>query len=216
MKKILILAAAALLMCACNTNKGNSTNPNNNADAHKCVRPLPAGTNPDSLTDCTVPAVFTVDNFDWTAGTLQFKVYNKDLYDVVDIQQLANGDTLVFQGRKIVVNSVEKKDDGFIIVNGGIENDGADLVPFEGGTYRGIQPDDHAVYSLLGTATLPLANNLVMIDCGIEPNDPVDTVRTNVKEYIQKLDNRDNFNELNTELLIQGGKITQINRHWIP
>ena len=210
MKKILILAVAATLMCACNTRSSNK------ADTHKCVSPLSAGYNPDSLTDCTVPAVFTVDNFDWTASTLQFKVYSKDLYDAVDIQQLAQGDTLIYQGRTIVVDSVARQDNGYILVNGGIENDGADLVPFEGGTYRGIQPDDHAVYSLLGTATLPLANNLVMIDCGIEPNDPVDTVRTNVKEYIQKLDNRDNFNELNTELLIQGGKITQINRHWIP
>lgn len=214
MKKILTLAAAAMLMCACNT--GNNTNSGSNTDSPKCVTPLPAGLNPDSLTDCTVPAVFTVDNFDWTAGTLQFKVYNKDLYDAVAIQQLAKGDTLLYQGRTIVVDSVDKQDNGYIIINGGIEHDGADLVAYEGGTYRGIQPDDHAVYTLLGTATLPLANNLVMIDCGVEPNDPVDTIRNNVMEYIQKLDIKDNFNELNTEVLIQDGKITQINRHWIP
>lgn len=209
MKKIFTLAAIALVMCACN----NSSSDNR---ANKCVKPLPAGYSADSLTDCTIPAVFTTDDFDWTARTLQLKVYSKDLYDTVDIQQLTQGDTLVFQGRTIIVNQVDKTDDGYITVNGGIEQDGADLVPYEGGTYRGIQPDDHAVYSLLGTAKLPLASDLVMTDCGTEPDDPIDTIRGNVKDYILKLNIKDNFNELNTQVLIEGGKITQINRHWIP
>lgn len=214
MKKFLTLAAAALIMCACN-NTNSSTSDTTGSDL-KCVKPLPAGFSPDSLTDCTVPAVFSTEDFDWTANTLHFKVFNKDLYDAVDIQQLSKGDTLVFQGQSIIVNQVNKDDSGYIVVNGGMEQGGADLMPYEGGTYRGTQLDDHAVYTLLGMATLPLAADLVMIDCGIEPNDPVDTIRTNVKAYIQKLEIHDNFNELNTELLIQNGKITQINRRWIP
>ena len=212
MKKILSLAAIALMVCACNT----GSNTDATSDARNCVKPLPAGYGPDSLTDCTVPAVFTTDDFDWEANTLQIKVYSKDLYDIVEIEHLTPGDTLVFQGRSIVVNSVDRNDNGLVTVNGGIEHDGAELVPFEGGTYRGILLDDHAVYTLLGTATLPLADDLVMTDCGPEPNDPVDTIRNNVRDYIQKLTIKDNFNELNTELLIENGKITQINRHWIP
>ena len=202
MKKILSLAVVALMMCACNANK--------------CVKPLPAGYSPDSLSNCTVPAVFTVDDFDWAANTLQIKVYSQDLYDIVEIGYLAVGDTLVFQGRPIVVNSIDRGKYGFITVNGGIEHDGAELAPCEGGTYRGILLDDHAVYTLLGTATLPLADDFVMIDCGSEPNDPFDTIRNNAKDYIQKLTVKDNFNELNTEVLIKDGKITQINRRWIP
>lgn len=217
MKKILILAAAALLMCACTgSNTTSNTASDTTAVGNKFVKPLPAGCSVDSLTDCTIPALFSVSDIDWAAGTLQCKVYSMDLYDAVHITQLAQGDTLLFQGRSIIVSEVKTDDSGYVIVNGGIENDGADLMPFEGGTYRGIQPDDHAVYTLLGTATLPLAANLVMIDCGIEPTDPVDTISSGVKDYLLKLDNKDNFNELNTQLLIQGGKVTQISRRWIP
>lgn len=210
MRKIITLAAAAVIMASCT----NTTNTADNTGA-RCVRPMPAAYNADSLADCTVPAQFKLADFDWTAGTLTLTVYSEDIYDAVDISQLKAGDTIVYQGRNIVVAQIDDKD-GFKTINGGIENDGADLQAGDGGTYRAIQLDDHAVYTTLGKATLPLADNLVVIDCGIEPTDPVDTIRTDARGYLQKLGQRDNFNELNTQVLIQGGKVTQITRRWIP
>ena len=212
MRKILTLAAAAIMLAGCNNNTDNTTG---NTTDNRCVRPLPAGITADSLTDCTVPAQFTLADFDWTAQTLTMTVYSEDLYDAVDISQLKAGDTIIYQGRNIVVAKIDDKD-GFKTINDGIENDGADLQAGDGGTYRAIQLDDHSVYTTLGKATVPVASDLVVIDCGIEPTDPVDTIRTDARGYLQKLGQRDNFNELNTQVLIQGGKVTQITRRWIP
>ena len=63
---------------------------------------------------------------------------------------------------------------------------------------------------------MPVASDLVVIDCGIEPTDPVDTIHTDARGYLQKLGQRDDFSELNTQVLIEGGKVTQITRRWIP
>ena len=210
MRKILTLTAAALMLACCTTNNTSNTTGN------RCVRPLPAGYSADSLTDCTVPAQFTVADFDWTAGTLTMTVYSEDLYDAADISQLKAGDTIVYQGRNIVVAQVADMESGFKTINGGIEEGGAELQAGDGGTYRGTQLDDHSVYTTLGKATVPVAANLVVIDCGIEPTDPVDTIRTDARGYLQKLGQRDGFNELNTQVLIENGKVTQIARRWIP
>lgn len=210
MRKILTLATAALMLACCTTNNTSNTTGN------RCVRPLPAGYSADSLTDCTVPAQFTVADFDWTVGTLTMTVYSEDLYDAADISQLKAGDTIIYQGRNIVVAQVADMESGFKTINGGIEEGGAELQAGDGGTYRGTQLDDHSVYTTLGKATVPVAANLVVIDCGIEPTDPVDTIRTDARGYLQKLGQRDGFNELNTQVLIENGKVTQIARRWIP
>ena len=204
MRKLMALAAVALVVAGCT-----------NSVSHRCVSPLAAGYSTDSLTDCNVPAQFTAADFDWQASTLTMTVCSEDLYDAVEVNQLQPGDTLVFQGRSIVVQKIEDAD-GIKTVNGGIEQGGAELMAGDGGTYRGVQLDDHSVYTTLGKATVPVSSELVFIDCGIEPNDPVDTIRNDARGHIQKLGDRSDFNELNTLVLIEGGKITQITRRWIP
>ena len=46
-------------------------------------------------------------------------VFNEDLYDMVDVHQLQAGDTLVFQGRTIVVATIDDND-GLLTINGGL------------------------------------------------------------------------------------------------
>ena len=210
MRKILTLAATALMLACCTTNNTSSTTGN------RCVRPLPAGYSADSLTDCTVPAQFSVADFDWTAGTLTMTVYSEDLYDAADISQLKAGDTIIYQGRTIVVAQVADMESGFKTINGGIEEGGAELQAGDGGTYRGTQLDDHSVYTTLGKATVPVAANLVVIDCGVEPTDPVDTI-TFVKPHIDALEaSRRVFSPYNTRVRTENGRIKEIVRRWIP
>ena len=60
-------------------------------------------------------------------------------------------------------------------------------------------------------------DDFVIIDCGIDPNDPIDTIRTGQKLYIENLkDSKKDFFQLNTRVTIENGIITEINRHWIP
>ena len=206
MKQLLTLLAAAALLWSCNTS----------TDAHKCVKPLPAGYSVDSLADCTVPAAFTSRDLNAADSTLTMTVFNEDLYDMVDVHQLQAGDTLVFQGRTIVVATIDDND-GLLTINGGIEQNGACLQPAEGGTYRGLLLDDHSVYTQLGRATLPVASDLVVVDCGEEPTTPSDTIATDAQRYVTQATGwRSEFNELNTRVLVEHGVVTRITRHWIP
>ena len=205
MKNLLILLAAAMLMWSCSVDAG-----------HKAVKPLPPGYSTEKLADCTVPAMFTSDDLDISAGTLAMTVFSEDLYDAVDVQQMQAGDTLVFQGRSMVVSTIENGD-GLLTINGGIEQEGACLQPAEGGTYRGMLLDDHSVYTQLGKVTLPVASSLVIVDCGEEPDTPSDTISTDAQRYLAQAKGwRRDFSELNTKVLIENGTVTGITRRWIP
>ena len=191
------------LLWSCSTSSG-----------HKTIKPLPAGYSVEHLTDCTVPAAFTSSDFN--DSVLTMTVFSEDLYDAVEVQQMQEGDTLVFQGRNVVVAGIDKSD-GMLTINEGIEQGGACLLPADGGTYRGLLLDDHSVYSELGKATVPVAGNLVIVDCGEEPDTPSDTITVDAKRYLAQATGwRRDFSELNTRVLIEHGIVTRIVRHWIP
>ena len=197
--------AAAVMLWSCTS-----------TEEHKIIKPLPAGYSADSLTDCTVPAVFSSDDFNMDSSSLTMTVYSEDYYDAVEVSQMQAGDTLVFQDRKIVVATINDAD-GILTVNGGIEEGGAYLCGGEGGTYRSLQLDDHPVYSRLGRVTLPVSGDLVIIDCGEDPDTPQDTITTDAGRYLKQATGwRRDFSELNTRVLIEHGVVTRIIRHWIP
>lgn len=207
MKKIFYLAVAALL-CGCAQEKQTV--------AHKCIAPLPVGVAVDDLQDCTVPAAFTLDDFNWMGGNLTLTVYNQDLYDVVDISEMQVGDTLIYNGNPMVINKIDKGNGG-IDINGGLDEGGCCLAGFEGGTYVARNWDDHPTFTELGKAQVALDQDFVIMDCGMDPQDPVDTIRTGQKLYLETLqDGRKDFFQLNTRVTIENGQITAISRHWIP
>ena len=205
MKKITIMLLFAAIACSC----GPKTAP-------KLLSPLPSGLEIDALTDCTVPAQFTSDDFRWMGGNLTMKVFSEDLYDAVEVLRMTPGDTLVFGGEKIIVETVEDED-GFLTINGGLEEGGAWLQAGDGGTYRACQMDDHSLYSELGTAELPLSEDFMIVDCGENPEDPSDTLTTGQKLYLETLESwRREFSPLNTKVVVEDGIITAIIRRWIP
>ena len=208
MKKSILYLAFAALMCSCTGNK--------KVNEHRLVAPLPAGIAVDNLQDCTIPAAFTPEDFNWMGGNLKMTVYNQDLYDAVEVSQMQVGDTLIYEGKSMIINSIAEKH-GDIDINGGLDEGGCCLAGFEGGTYVARNWDDHATYTELGKAEVALADGFILIDCGEFPDDPNDTIRTGQKLYIENLkDGRKDFFQLNTRVTIENGMITEIKRHWIP
>lgn len=207
MKQILLLAVAAVV-CSCSHKVVTPE--------HKFISTLPAGVAVDNLKDCTVPVAFTPEDFNWMGGNLKMTVYNQDLYDAVAISQMKVGDTIMYSGEPMVVSSV-KEANGGLDINGGLDEGGCCLAGYEGGTYVARNWDDHATYTKLGTAEIPLAEDFVIIDCGDNPDDPSDTIRTNQKQYIENLkDYKKDFFQLNTRVTIVNGMVKEINRRWIP
>ena len=205
MRKQFALFAAAVILSACG---GNRT-------ACQKITPLPAGYTLENIGDCTFPAAFSADDFNWRGSNLTLTVYEEAFYDAVQIGSMKKGDTLVFDSRSIVVDTI-LRDGDFMTVNGGEEEGGADLQAGEGGTWRGTTFDDHSVYSEMGKVELILDDGFRIIDCGTEPTDPVDTV-TFVKPHIDALESsRRDFSPLNTRVRTENGRIKEIVRRWIP
>lgn len=183
---------------------------------HKLIAPMPAGISVDELQDCTVPASFTPDGFNWMGGNLTMTVYNQDLYDAVEISKMQVGDTILYNGEKVVISTFAEENGG-IDINGGLDEGGCCLVGNEGGTYVARFWDDHATYTELGKSEVALAEDFIIVDCGMNPEDPSDTIRAAQKLYLENLgEGRRDFFQLNTRVTIENGMITEINRHWIP
>ena len=209
MKNCIALIAGVLILAGC---AGNNKTP-----GHFCATPLPSGISIDSLADCTVAAGFNTADFDWRNGSLSMDVYAEYRYDAADVARLQAGDTIVYEGNKpLAVDSIERRD-RYVIINGGIEQGGAELTPSDGGTYRATNLDDHSVYSKLGRRAVPLADDFIIIDCGENPTDPNDTIRSQQKACLDRMkDYKRNFSPLDTRVRIENGRIKEIHRHWIP
>lgn len=205
MKKYLFLVATLLLLAGCEQKR-----------AMKCISPMPTGLEVEALTDCTVAASFTTDDFGWMGGNLTMTVYAEDLYDAVEVSQMQVGDTLVYEGQPLVVTSLDDEG-GTLSVNGGVEMGGCWLQGHEGGTYRAYTFDDHSIYTELGKAQVALSDDFVIVDCHEFPDQPSDTIRLDQKLYLESLEGyRKEFYALNTRVVIADGVITTIVRHWIP
>lgn len=209
MKRTCSFAAVAMLLMAC-ASGGKSE--------HMRVAPLDSGLNIDSLSNCTVAVGFSAADIDWNDGRMTCSVFSKDIYDGSEVKRMRTGDTLVYEGKPMVIVSIEEESNGAKTVNGGIENGGAELVANGDGTYRTMLMDDYSVYTELGKTQLRLDKNFILIDCGIDFHDPSDTIRSNYKEYLDQLPDyrKDNFNCSNTELVIKNGLVTEIHRRWTP
>lgn len=198
------------------SHKGGKTVIEALAEGFRRIAPLPSGLDLENLQDCTVPAKFTVDDFRWMGGNLTMTVYSQNLYDAVEISLMQVGDTLVYRSEPGVVERISESG-GCLDINGGLDEGGCCLAGYEGGTYIARDWDDHATYTSLGSVQLPLSEDFVIIDCGLDPQDPVDTIRTGQKLYLENLkDSRREFFSLNTRVTVENGLITEINRRWIP
>jgi len=180
------------------------------------IRPLPPSVDITNLREAVVPAEFSADDFDWNGGYLTMTVFEEDLYDAVEVNKMRKGDKLIWGGDTIVVQEIAHRGDA-IVVNGSIEEGGAELVPHEGGTYRARTWDDHSNYTELGKAQVLIAVDFAFIDCRENPTDPYDTICRKQIAYIDSLkDNKRDFINLNTTVQIEHSIITGITRRWIP
>ena len=75
------------------------------------IKPLPMAVDIANLDECTVAASLEEGDFyldDDGKAQMKFTVYDYDVYDLVDIANIAAGDVIVLHGDDVVVNSVER------------------------------------------------------------------------------------------------------------
>ena len=236
MKKALaiLLALSVLALSACAAKQVNSdtqkdvsaetaapsADPEQTEDAQqsaqeaKRVEPLPETLDVNALTDATVAASFSAEDISEKDGKTQITltVYDYDVYDMVDVAQLAVGDTIVVDGKDMVVTSREDKD-GFVTINGGLEQGGVDLTSDDSGVYYAVGMDDVKSYHELGRITVPVAEGFVLTD-NADPEHPDETYAAS--DLAKLAASEPGFTANNTLATIEHGEVTVLARSYTP
>ena len=158
-------------------------------------------------------------------GKLTAKVFGYDIYKKEDIENLAVGDKITFheegaawnQFVTVAVESIEKNDQYHLVtINGGMEEQyGLDL-KLEDDAYRTMTFDDYPLYYEMGEKTMPLADDAVLKDSSADPQ--AEAVETTGADAVAAAINADpdNWTVYNTTLVVQGGKVQEVRRIWVP
>lgn len=181
------------------------------AQEAKRVEPMPESLDLNALTDATVAVSFGADDISETDGKteLTLTVYDYDIYDMVDIAQLAVGDTIVVDGKDMVVTSREDEN-GFVTINGGLD---VDLTSDDSGVYYAVGLDDTKSYHELGKVTVPVADGFVLMD-NADPEHPDETYAA--ADLAELAASEPGFTANNTLATIEHGKLTVLARSYTP
>ena len=232
--KILAVLAAGIALTACGGSGTPASTPASSA--------VPASSHvaEEGVTEPINMLTWTLDDLDDTQtitfvsaaitsgvqdGKLTAKVFSCDIYKKEDVEKLAVGDQITLheegaawnQFVTVAVESIEKNDQyRLVTINGGMEEQyGLDL-KLEDDAYRTMTFDDYPVYYEMGEKTMPLAEDVVLKDSSADPQ--AEAVETTGADAVATAINADpdNWTTYNTTLVVQGGKVLEVRRIWVP
>lgn len=138
-----------------NTSDGNS------------IRPISSTVDLNCPGDCTLAVSFQKgDAFVDDTGTMQLKVrvYAYDLFDMVDISLLKTGDQITICRQDVKVTSLERSETGTVVINGGPDNGGYELMSDDTTVFYAVGANDTKLYYELGEALLPVSSDFIFED----------------------------------------------------
>lgn len=207
MKNIIVFfTALCLLLAGCASAQTES--------AHK-ISPLP-----DSAMENLTDAILSVsleegDAYVDDTGIMRMdlKIYTYDKYDMVDIAGLKVGDTIVRHSGEVTVTSITQSETGAISINGGLENEGFDLVTDNCGLYYETGFNDVKNWYEAGSAT-------IRVSADFRGTDKADLELGEIILYpgdflVGAVTNYD-FTPYNTTIRVEAGQIVEMNRAFIP
>ena len=233
--KILAVLAAGIALTACGSSGAPASTPASSAvpassrvQEEGVVEPVGRFTiedvtkTPDTITFVSADIASEVKD-----GTVTARIYSYDAYEKADIDALKAGDKIRLhveymtgnQYAEVEVTSIEKNDPYHTVtINGGIEQEGGlDLILMDGSEYyRTITFDDYPVYYEVGETELSLADDVVLKDSSADPQaEAVETTGASAVAAAINAD-QDNWTVYNTTLVVQGGKVKEVRRIWVP
>ena len=155
-------------------------------------------------------------------GQATLSVYGYDSYLPEDIDALQEGSVLRIHDQgdttvtKLTVTSIDRDaDNGYVTINGGIEEGGVDLWR-SGDIYRTVTYDDYPVYYMMGELVLPVEDSVTLSDSSASVDAvPVETSGTiEVGKAISE--DKDNWTPYNTTVFTKDGVVSNILRIWVP
>lgn len=181
------------------------------------LKPLPVQIDVNNLADGIYPAAFHQEDISKEEGgySVPFEVFNMDLYDAVELQQMEVGGYIEIDGELVKIESLSKT--GSVIINGGLEEGGALLIPIGGGVYRYQGWDDIATYSSLGKVTLFVSETIDFADRGNveESMEGVLVPGVKVYDYLKNI-RFGSFDQHSVKIRIEDGKVVEFFREYRP
>lgn len=181
----------------------------------KTIYPL-SDTTMDNLNDAILSVSLEKgDVFVDDSGVTQMKVkvYTYDMYDMVDIAGLEVGDTLVRLSEEVEVTSKEQGESGTVYINGGLDEGGFDLVTEEDGIFYELGYSNAKNWYEVGEATFPVSDDFTGTDTAdLDQGEVVFSVDSFLNDEITYFD----FTPHNTTIRVEGGKVVDMNRRYIP
>ena len=160
-----------------------------------------------SQDDVTFAVSFTADDItkDGDIYSISYTAYAEEAFDNYAVEALKAGDTIVLGGESVLIDTIEIKD-GFVTINGGIEEGGYELMTTDDMFYYQIGMSDIRTYETLGEATLPVSADCVITDSSENPEE----AKTITMEDV--ISSQTPFYEQNTTITVNNGEIVEITR----
>ncbi|MCQ2143737.1 MAG: hypothetical protein MJY56_06685 [Bacteroidales bacterium] len=181
------------------------------------VKPLPVSIDVNNLEDGIYPVAFSQDEIVKADGgyNVPFEVFNMDLYDTVELHQMEVGGYIEIAGELIKIETLSK--DGTILINGGLDNGGADLISIGGGVYRYQGWDDIATYTSFGTVNLFVSDRIDFVDKGNVEESMEGVVVSGDKafDYLSTV-RFGAFNQYSTRIRVENGAVVEFYRVYQP
>ena len=192
-----------------------STTGTEQAAAESKIYPLP-DTTMDNLSDATLSiSLEEGDAYVDDTGIMQMdiKIYSYDKYDMVDITMLKVGDILVTYTGEVEITSLDTKENGTILINGGLDENGFDLITDETGVFYEGGYNDAKNWYEIGEATIRVSADFVYHDTSdLEAGEilyyPGSFLVGEVTDY--------NLTPYNTTIRVENSQIVEMHRVYTP
>lgn len=215
---------ACVLLVGCNEPKEEQNNSvesmeeavEDSVETKHIISPLPVTVDMNNLDNCTVAVSLEKgDAYVDDTGAMQMDVtvYTYDVYDMVDIASLKEGDIIVIRGQEVVVDSLEQNERG-ILINGGLGYNGYDFNTDDTTVWYECGFNDAKAYYEVGKATIRVSPDMNFYDSS-------DLDKGEVVYYPGDFLTDDagivyHFVPNNTSIVIENGMIIEMNRVYIP
>lgn len=180
------------------------------------VFPLPASVDPTGQ-DCTLSVSLEEGGFfadDSGVCHMQLTVYDYELFDMADIARLNEGDTVFLRGQPVAITQLQRTDSGAVSINGGLDMGGYELIHNDSTVYFETQYSDHKVWQPVAGVVLPVAEDFVFTDASDPEGEPV---RYGAEAFLAGDSSLSwFFVPENTTVTVTGGRITAMERRYIP
>lgn len=148
--------------------------------------------------------------------TIKTEIYTEDSYDIVDINQMSEGDVIYVQGQLMPVNSVEKTASGILEVNGGIENMGSAFRALDESNcfvFAGMDMDRS--YTRHGVTSFKVSDNVKFMD-HYDPTEEKVYTGTDAVSAIKEACEKTYLNCYNCSIMVENGEIIEVKRIYTP